>query len=142
MCQLKRMPIAGAGLLFGAVDALAQSEFDNKVLQIPRTSQAPTIDGRIEGAEWHSAAIIDDLHQYDPVMAVPSDRHAVYGCAALQILSTNRSVHLGMAERAAVRPPCGLVRRPPSSRARSGLRASAARCDRSEKVPTRPKGGS
>ena len=52
---------------------------DEKRFRINRLSEAPSIDGRIEPAEWQGAARISDLHEVEPVeFTTPSERTVWY----------------------------------------------------------------
>ena len=39
----------------------------DKEFEIPRTANAPTLDGYFEDGEWAAARVINDLHQVSPV---------------------------------------------------------------------------
>jgi hypothetical protein len=50
-----------------------------KALRIVRTAKAPVIDGKLDEAEWATAAQIDDLHEIQPTEYAPaSERTIVY----------------------------------------------------------------
>lgn len=75
------MLIFVAGLLVFltlCAEANAQARPSEKSFAAGRTSQAPVIDGRIDEAEWNSAATIEDFHTLLPVeYAVPAERTVV-----------------------------------------------------------------
>jgi hypothetical protein len=50
-----------------------------KTLRVVRTAKAPVIDGKLDEAEWASAAQVDDLHEIQPTEYAPaSERTIVY----------------------------------------------------------------
>jgi hypothetical protein len=50
-----------------------------KSVTILRTAARPTIDGALDDAAWANAALIDNLHQVNPVeYAAPSERTEIY----------------------------------------------------------------
>jgi uncharacterized protein DUF5916/cellulose/xylan binding protein with CBM9 domain len=61
-------------------DACAQASPRNqKTAKIVRTYSPPTLDGGLSDSAWGRAAVIDDLHQYDPVdHGMPTERTAIY----------------------------------------------------------------
>lgn len=61
-------------------DACAQASTSNqKTVSIVRTDTPPTLDGALSDVAWRGAAVIDDLHQYDPVdHGVPTELTALY----------------------------------------------------------------
>jgi len=55
------------------------SDPGQKTVQIVRTDARPTIDGVLDEAVWANAALIDNLHQVNPVeYATPSERTEIY----------------------------------------------------------------
>jgi len=47
--------------------------------EVPRAARPPVIDGRIDPAEWHNAAIIEDFHQVEPKEGgEPSEETIIY----------------------------------------------------------------
>ncbi|MBB6096512.1 hypothetical protein HNQ60_005434 [Povalibacter uvarum] len=72
--------LAAALLVFLALcaEANAQTAPLEKSFTAGRTSQAPTIDGRIDEIEWKDAATVDGFHTLLPVeFAVPAERTVV-----------------------------------------------------------------
>jgi hypothetical protein len=52
---------------------------DSKILEIRRVDAAPVIDGRLDDRAWAEAAVVEDLHQVQPVeYAAPTERTIVY----------------------------------------------------------------
>ncbi len=65
----------------GTHAAAQQTLFDsrNKSVPVPRTSTPPVIDGVLNEAVWQRAAMIDDMHQMEPVdHGAPSERTEIY----------------------------------------------------------------
>lgn len=61
-----------------------------KSVQVVRASTPPVIDGVLDEAVWQTAAVVDDLHEIEPVeYAEPSERTVVY------ILYDNDSLYIG-----------------------------------------------
>ena len=57
----------------------SQVFLEEKVLRIYRTNVPPVLDGVLDDVAWSQAAMIDDMHQYDPVdHGEPSERTAIY----------------------------------------------------------------
>jgi hypothetical protein len=74
------VPISTSIGLAAAQDASAALiDPGQKVVQIARTATRLTIDGALDDAAWANAALIDDLHQVNPVeYAEPSERTEIY----------------------------------------------------------------
>ena len=61
-----------------------------KTVQMVRTDAAPTIDGVLDDAPWANAALVDDLHQINPVeYAEPFERTEIY------ILYDDEALYIG-----------------------------------------------
>lgn len=58
---------------FAATGAVAQ---DNSRFDIPRTANAPVIDGRVGPAEWAGAARVPVDIEYEPADNLPADVRA------------------------------------------------------------------
>ena len=62
-----------------SVPPQSQVFLEEKVLRIYRTNAPPVLDGVLDDAAWSQAAMIDDMHQYDPVdHGEPSERTSIY----------------------------------------------------------------
>ena len=79
--------VLGATGMLPASPALAQdasprnaaAAAEGKVVRLFRTATPPTLDGRLDDAVWSDAAIMEDLHQYEPVdHGEPSEPTTVY----------------------------------------------------------------
>ncbi len=78
----------------GADAALAQAtrldDPGQKTINVVRTDTPPVIDGLLDDEVWQAAALIDNLHQVNPVeYADPSERTEVY------ILYDDRTLYIG-----------------------------------------------
>lgn len=64
------------------VTANAQGYSDRMRADIPRTTEAPKLDGDLNDAAWKNAALIDDFHQYLPIdhgePSARSELHIMY----------------------------------------------------------------
>jgi len=61
-----------------------------KTIEVVRTDTPPVIDGLLDDEVWQQAALIDDLHQVNPVeYDAPSERTEVY------ILYDDRTLYVG-----------------------------------------------
>lgn len=57
----------------------AQSDENRKVLEIVRTDLSPEIDGVLDDEIWQSAAVLTDMHQFQPVdHGEPTERSVFY----------------------------------------------------------------
>ncbi|MED5534195.1 MAG: SPOR domain-containing protein [Pseudomonadota bacterium] len=57
----------------------SQVFLEEKVLRIYRTNAPPVLDGVLDDVAWSQAAMIDDMHQYDPMdHGEPSERTVIY----------------------------------------------------------------
>jgi hypothetical protein len=62
----------------GAASAQPVVQLDRKVVQMVRAAEPPVIDGVLDDAVWASAAVVDDLHQVNPIeYAEPFERTEV-----------------------------------------------------------------
>ncbi len=61
-----------------------------KTVQVVRTETPPVIDGLLDDAIWLEAALIDDMHQVNPIeYAEPSERTEIY------VLYDDRTLYIG-----------------------------------------------
>lgn len=78
------LPLIGVLLLgFGHLSQAQQAEFtandQRKSIEIPRTDLEPVIDGVLDDEIWKQAAVITDMHQFQPVdHGEPSERSEFY----------------------------------------------------------------
>jgi len=64
---------------FACLSFAQETVMQDKRFRVNRIAMAPTIDGRIDAAEWAGAARLSDLHEVDPVeFTAPSERTVWY----------------------------------------------------------------
>ena len=86
LSRLRRLPHGYGAALLAILQsympaAAQQPTLDDRenAVTVPRTSTPPVLDGALDEAAWQTAAMIDDMHQLDPVdHGVPSERTEVY----------------------------------------------------------------
>src|SRR5690554_467054 len=66
------------------------SDASRKRLQVPRSELSPNLDGVLDDPIWREAAVISDLHQFQPVdQGEPSERSEFY------IIYNERFLYIG-----------------------------------------------
>jgi hypothetical protein len=77
--QLALGSIGAAAALHAAAQEPAPQDPGQKTVRMVRTATPPVIDGVLDEAVWAGAAVVDDLHQVNPLeYAPPSERTEIY----------------------------------------------------------------